>query len=134
MVGDIHPNPGPTAKYPCPVYAQATGAPDVLDGCMRNGPDSKMQHSIREIKTGPATPARPQRLSNQPHHLQPLLHLPNKLVMTLHSTVQCQWNRQQTDRTRCCIREKQGQIGSYTGVKALVKIQEPLHPELHHSM
>ena len=38
-----------------------------------------MQHSIGEIKIGPATPARPQRPSNQPHHhphhLQPLLHL-----------------------------------------------------------
>ena len=29
--------------------------------------------------------------------------------------------------------EKQGQSGGYTGFKALVKIQEPLHPELHHS-
>ena len=27
-----------------------------------------MQHSIGEIKIGPATPARPQRPSNQPHH------------------------------------------------------------------
>ena len=41
-----------------------------------------MQHSIGEIKIGPATHARPQRPSNQPHHLQPLLQLPNKLVMT----------------------------------------------------
>ena len=34
-----------------------------------------------------ATPARPQRASNQPHHhLHPLLHLPIKLVMTARST------------------------------------------------
>ena len=49
-----------------------------------------MQHSIGEIKIGPATPAWPQRPSNQPHHhlhhLQPLLHLPIKLVMTARST------------------------------------------------
>ena len=42
-------------------------------------------------------------------------------------------NRQQTDITRSSIGEKQCQSGGYTGVKALVKIQEPLHPELHHS-
>ena len=39
-----------------------------------------MQHSIGETKIGPATPARPQRPSNQPHHHPH--HLPNKLVMT----------------------------------------------------
>ena len=37
-----------------------------------------MQHSIREIETGPATPARPQH-HHHPHHLQPLIHLPNKI-------------------------------------------------------
>ena len=49
-----------------------------------------MQHSFGEIKNGPATPARPQRPSNQPHHHphlpQPLLYLPIKLVMTARST------------------------------------------------
>ena len=39
----------------------------------------------------------------------------------------------ETDKTRSSIKEKQGQTGGYTGVKALVKIQEPLHPEMHHS-
>ena len=42
-----------------------------------------MQHSIGEVKIGPATPARSQKPSNHHHHhLQPMLHLPNKLVMT----------------------------------------------------
>ena len=35
--------------------------------------------------------------------------------------------------TESSIGEKQGQSGGYTGVKSLVKIQEPLHPELHYS-
>ena len=48
--------------------------------------------------------------------------------MTARST---QWNRQQTDRTMSSIGEKQGQSGSYTGVKDLIKIQEPMNPELH---
>ena len=43
-----------------------------------------MQHSIGDSKIGPVTHARPQRTSNHhSHHLQPLLYLPNKLVMTL---------------------------------------------------
>ena len=99
-----------------------------------------MQHSIGEIKIGPTTPARPQRPSNQPHrqphHLQPLLHLPNKLVMTARSTFYSSTlmeSAAKTYKTRSSIGEKQGQRGGYTGVEALVKIQETLHPELHHS-
>ena len=79
---------------------------------------------------------RPQRPSNQhhhhPNHLQPLFHLTNKLVMTSRSTFYSS-TLMETDRTRRSIREKQYQTGGYTGVKALVKIQEPLHPEIHHS-
>ena len=140
MAGNIHPDPGPTAKYACPVCARDVTSRGVSYQCTRCTGWVHAKYSgllnaaqYRRNKIGPATPARPQRPSNQhhhhPHHLQPLLHLPIKLVMTARSTVQREWNRQQTDRTRCNIGEKQGQSGGYTGVK----IQEPLHPELHHS-
>ena len=39
----------------------------------------------------------------------------------------------QTDRTRSSNGEQQSQTGGDTGVKAHIKIQEALHPELHHS-
>ena len=42
-----------------------------------------MQHSIGEVKIGPATPSRPQRPIN--HHHQPLLRLPNRSVTTSRS-------------------------------------------------
>ena len=35
IAGDIHPNPGPTAKYPCPVYARDVTSRGVSYRCTR---------------------------------------------------------------------------------------------------
>ena len=122
LVCDVHPNPGPISKYPCPV-------------CTRNVTsrvtDSSIQHSIGEVKIGSATLARPQQSSNHHHHhLQPLLHLPNRDNSTFDVL---QLNADRTDRTGSSTGEKQGLSGGDTEVKALIKIQEPLHPELYQS-
>lgn len=50
-----------------------------------------------------------------------------------HSTAQRQWNKEQAYRIRSGAGKKQGQSGGNSGIKAHCEIQEPLHPELHHS-
>ena len=95
--GDIHPNPGPTTKYPCPVCTRDVTSRGVSYRCTRctgwvHGKCSGLLNAAqyRRNKDWTCAPARSQRPSNQhhphPHHLQPLLHLPIKLVMTARST------------------------------------------------
>ena len=133
MVGDIHPYLGPTAKYPCPVCGRDVTRRGVSYRCTRctgwvHAKCSGLLNAAPYLRNED----RPQRPSNQhhhhPNHLQLLFHLPNKLVMTARSTFYSS-TLMETDRTRSSIREKQGQTGGYTGVK----IQEPHHPEIHHS-
>ena len=132
---DMHTNPGPSAMYPCPVCARDVTSRGVSYRCTRcsgwvhvkcSGLLNAAQYRrnkdwacvpCSELKAQQSTPPPPYTAL-----------LPNKFVMTTRSTFYSS-----TDKTRSSIGEKQGQSGGYIGGKALVKIQEPLHPELHHS-
>ena len=64
MAGDIHPNPGPTAKYPCPVFVWDVTSRRVSYRCTRCS--GWVQPSIGEIKIGPVTPARSSNQQSTP--------------------------------------------------------------------
>ena len=64
LSGDVHPNPGPTTKHPCPVYARSVTSRGVSYLCNRcsgwvhskcSGP--KTQQSTDELMTGYAAVA-----------------------------------------------------------------------------
>ena len=62
MAGDVHPNPGPITKYPCPVCTRnitSRGVSNQYNRCSgwvhAKCYGTYMQHSIGEIKNGPAT-------------------------------------------------------------------------------
>ena len=90
MSGDIHLNPGPTAKYPCPVCARYVTSRGVICRCTRctgwvHAKCSGLLNAAQYWRNKDWT-CDPSKTQHHPHHLQPLLHLPNKLVMTVRST------------------------------------------------
>ena len=135
MSGDVHPNPGPVTKYPCPV-------------CARNVTSRRMNYQCNRCSGwvhakcyGLLNTTQYRRSSDwacapvRHHHLLPILHLQIKILMTACSKFYSltQMELVKNDRTRSRNGEQQSQSGSDTRVKAQTKIQEPLHPELHHS-
>ena len=95
MSGDVHPNPGPSTKYPCPICTRNVTSRGVIYKCNRcsgwvhakcSGIFNAAQYWRKVI--GPATPVRHHRPSNcqHLHHLYPLLRIPNRLVTTARST------------------------------------------------
>ena len=64
-------------------------------------------------------------------HLHPRLHAHPVKQVVLHTTGECQWYRQQTDRTKHLPRGAQRQSGGHSGVQAHGKIKKSKHPELH---
>ena len=135
LAGDIHPNPGHTAKCPGPVCARDVTSRGVSYRCTRC---SGWVHAkcfgllnaahYRRNKDWTCAPLLGLKdpAINPHHHLQPLLYLPNKLDddSTFYSS-NANGIGPQTDRTSCSIGEKQDQSGGYTGVKALDKILNP---------
>ena len=87
MATDIHLNPGPTAKYPCPVCARDVISRGVCYRCTRcsgwvHAKCSGLLNAApyRRNKDWTCDPCSASKPINQhhPHRLQPLLHLPNK--------------------------------------------------------
>ena len=73
------------------------------------------------------TPPRPRTPTPPPspaHHVRQVVQ---------HTTVERQWYRQHTDRTKHLPRGAQRQSGGHSGVQAHGKIKKSKHPELHPS-
>ena len=86
MSGDLHPNPGPATKYPCPVCTCNVTNRGVSYKCTKchgwvhakcSGILNASQYRRKKV-IGPATPARPHSPSNLQHQLDPPLRLPNR--------------------------------------------------------
>ena len=91
-----------------------------------------------KINIGPATPVRPQRPSNK---LPPLSPHPTPAPYaeqisndSTFSVLHFNANRIVNKLTELGVVLERNMVksGGYTGVKALIKIQERLHPELYH--
>ena len=97
MAGAIHPNPGPTTKYPCPVCARDVTSRGVSYRCTRctgwvhakcSGLLNAAQYRRNNDRTWDPWSASKTQQPTPPPPSPPLLHLPIKLVMTARSTVQ----------------------------------------------
>ena len=141
MAGDIHPNPGHTPKYPCPVCARDVTSRGVSYRCTRctgwvhakcSGHLNAAQY--RRNKDWPCDPcsaSKTQQSTPPPPSPSPT-PAPSAEQISDDSTFNVlQFNGNGIGNKLTVL--EQAQSGGYTGVKALVKIQEPLHPELQHS-
>ena len=137
IAGDVHPNPGPP-RYPCSVcfknvISQSTSYPCTRcshwehSRCsgLRNAADYRKANGW--ICTARMTPPQPRAPSPPPSPA----HRVRQDVQ--HTTVECQWYRQQTDGTKHLPRGAQHQSGGHSGVQAHGKIEKSKHPELHPS-
>ena len=139
VAGDVHPNPGPS-RYPCSACFKNVTSQDTSYLCtrsshwvhsrcfgLRNAADYRKSNGW--TCTACITPPRPHTPSPPPS--RPHAHHVRQVVQ--HTTVERQWYRQQTDRTKHLPRGAHRQSSGHSGVQAHGKIEKSKHPELHSS-
>ena len=90
--------------------------------CLRNAADYRKANGW--ICVMPPQPCAPSLPPSPTHHVRQYVQ---------HTTVECQWYRQQADGTKHLSRGAQSQSGGHSGVQAHGTIEKSKHPELHPS-